>query len=68
MKTTDLLDYSAGALLYPKIGDQVNAGDTIGILHCNDEIQGREVLRMIQDAYSISEAVKEKEELIYEIL
>jgi pyrimidine-nucleoside phosphorylase len=68
MKTTDLLDYSAGALLYPKIGDQVTAGDTIGILHCNDEIQGREVLRMIQDAYSISEAVKEKEELIYEIL
>lgn len=68
MQTTDLLDYSAGALLYPKIGDQVTAGDTIGILHCNDEALGKEVARMVLDAYSISEAVKEKEELIYEIV
>lgn len=68
MKTSDLLDYSSGAILYPKIGDQIKAGDEIGTLHCNDKAQGEEVLKMIREAYKISEAPKDKEALIFEII
>ncbi|MFA6691745.1 MAG: hypothetical protein WCR98_07190, partial [Saccharofermentanales bacterium] len=67
MKTADLLDYSSGAILYPKIGDQIRAGDEIGTLHCKDKAQGEEVLKMIREAYKICEAPKDKEALIYEI-
>lgn len=67
MQTTDRLDYSSGASLYPKIGDQVQAGETIGILHCNDLLQGEQVLKLIQKAYKIGEAKKDKEALIFEI-
>ncbi|MCD8480618.1 MAG: hypothetical protein LRZ88_10670 [Candidatus Cloacimonetes bacterium] len=68
MKTSDSLDYSAGALLYPKIGDTIKAGDQIGILHCNDIIKGEEVVKLIQNAYQIADAEKERESLIFEIV
>ncbi|MCB5267503.1 MAG: thymidine phosphorylase [Candidatus Cloacimonetes bacterium] len=68
MQTSDALDYSAGAMLYPKIGDQIKAGDQIGILHCNDQAQGETVVNMIRDAYQIAESPKEHEKLIYEII
>jgi pyrimidine-nucleoside phosphorylase len=68
MQTSDILDYSAGAMLYPKIGDQIKAGDQIGILHCNDQAQGETVVNLIRDAYQIAESPKEHEKLIYEII
>jgi pyrimidine-nucleoside phosphorylase len=68
MKTSDALDYSAGALLYPKIGDKVLAGGQIGMLHCNDSAKGEEVVKLIQAAYQIAEAEKERESLIYDIV
>ena len=68
MKTSDSLDYGTGALLYPKIGDTIKAGDQIGILHCNDIIKGEEVVKLIQNAYQIADAEKERESLIFEIV
>jgi len=67
MKTTDSLDYTAGALLYPKIGDQIKRGDKIGEVHSSDEALGKEVASLIQGAYSISPIPKESEPLIFEI-
>jgi len=67
MKTSDTLDYSSGALLYPKIGDKINAGDEIGILHSNDRAKGEEVAKLIGNAYHIVEGKKAGEELIYRV-
>ena len=39
MKVSDQIDYGAGALLIPKIGDYVRAGDPLGELLCNDSAQ-----------------------------
>lgn len=68
MKTSDTLDYSSGAILKPKIGSYVQAGEEIGRVHCNDEAKGKEVVEMIYNAYKILEAEKEPEALIYEIM
>lgn len=68
MKTSDTLDYSSGALLKPKIGDQVEAGTEIGIVHANDEALGKEVADMIRKAYSILPEPKAKEKLIFDIM
>jgi len=68
MKTGDTLDYSAGAMLKPKIGDEIKSGDEIGIVHANDEAKGKEVAELIRKAYSISPAPVKREELIFEIM
>ncbi|MDD2229694.1 MAG: thymidine phosphorylase, partial [Candidatus Cloacimonetes bacterium] len=68
MQVTDALDYAAGALLYPKIGDKINKGDKIGEVHAASKIQAEEVAKLIYTAYHINEIPKDKEILIYEII
>lgn len=67
MKVSDSIDYGAGALLIPKIGDQVRAGDPLGELLCNSSTRGEEVARLIRDAYQISPEPVPKEDLILDI-
>ncbi|MDD4687849.1 MAG: thymidine phosphorylase [Candidatus Cloacimonetes bacterium] len=68
MKTSDTLDYAAGAMLKPKIGDYLEAGEYIGELYCNDNSKGSEVADLICKAYTIMPEKKEKEKLIFDIL
>lgn len=64
MKVSDTLDYGAGALLEPKIGDQVSAGQSIGEVLGNDQAAVEEAARLISQAYHIAEFPKAPEELI----
>lgn len=68
IKTDDTLDYASGALLCPKIGDQIKAGDKIGVVYANDLAKGQEVAQLIRDAYKIAEIPASREELIFEII
>ena len=68
MQTSDTLDYSAGALLKPKIGDYVDSGSRIGTVLSNDEDKGKEVAELIRNAYSLIPEQIDKEKLIYDIL
>lgn len=68
MKTGDTLDYSAGAILKPKIGDKIALGDEIGIVHANAKAEGEKVAEMIRDAYTIAPNKVKPEKLIYEII
>jgi pyrimidine-nucleoside phosphorylase len=68
MKTSDSLDYSSGAILQRNIGDRIKKGEKIGEVHANDLNKGKEVATLIANAYKSSEAEKEKEALIYDIL
>jgi pyrimidine-nucleoside phosphorylase len=68
MKTGDTLDYSAGAILKPKIGDKIAPGDEIGIVHANAKAEGEKVAEMIRDAYTIAPNKVKPEKLIYEII
>ena len=68
MKTTDVLDYAAGALLKPKIGSFLEAGEQIGELLCNDEAEGKLVAELICAAYGIAPLEKASEPLIFETM
>ncbi|WP_079476638.1 pyrimidine-nucleoside phosphorylase [Marinococcus halophilus] len=61
----DVLDYSVGIELTKKIGDVVQKGDTIAIMHVNDQ-NSTESAEKISQAFTISEAAVEKPVLIYE--
>jgi pyrimidine-nucleoside phosphorylase len=61
----DVLDYSVGIELTKKIGDPVQKGDTIAIMHVNDQ-NSAESARKISEAFTIAEAAVEKPVLIYE--
>ena len=64
MKLTDTLDYGAGALLIPKVGDFLEAGEPLGEVHANDPAQAEEVARLIRAAYTLSPESVPREDLI----
>ncbi len=67
MKVGDRLDYGAGALLFPKTGDQITAGERIGTVLSNHPGKGEEVAELIRAAYQISPLPVEREPLVFEI-
>ena len=68
MKVEDAIDYASGAILPVKVGDKVEAGDILGLIHSNDEAKGKEVVEIVKSAYGIIDLPKEKEALIYKIV
>ena len=64
-KTLDSsLDYSTGAFLPFKIGDQVNQNEELGKVFCNNEENGRKVAKKIADSYQITKEKIEKPSVI----
>lgn len=68
MQVSDTIDYGAGALLIPKIGDFLEAGEPIGEIHANHTAQAEEVARLVRAAYIITPEPVEKEELILDTI
>lgn len=68
MKVSDTLDYGAGALLLPKVGDRLEPGEPLGEVHCNDLSAGQECARLIKAAYTIGEEPRAKEDIILALL
>ncbi|HPX66733.1 MAG TPA: thymidine phosphorylase [Candidatus Syntrophosphaera sp.] len=64
MKVSDTLDYGAGALLIPKIGDFLEAGEPIGEIHANNPAQAELVARLVRVAYTLSPEPVPREDLI----
>ncbi len=68
MKVADSIDYGAGALLMPKVGDFIEVNEPMGELHCNDLDSGHEVTELIKAAYVLSPDPVSKEELILDTI
>ena len=62
------IDLAVGLELKKKTGDQVKKGDTLAVLHYNDSKNLKEVEQKLLDAFTITEAEKKKNKLIYEII
>ena len=62
------IDLAVGLELNKKIGDQVSKGDTLAILHYNNKKNLEEAKQKLLKAFTITEAEKEKNKLIYEII
>lgn len=59
-----VIDLSAGIVLNKKIGDEVNIGETIAYIHCNDESKGINALEKLKSAYVISNHRVPKRKLV----
>lgn len=59
-----VIDLAVGYVFEKKLGDYVNEGDTIAIIHANDEAKRQESQERFLKAISITEAVADKPVLI----
>lgn len=64
----DKLDLSAGIILKKKVGDFVNEGDTLAVMHFNRENKFEDAKRRFKNAYIISEEKAESKKLIYGVV
>ena len=55
VRIEDVIDPTVGFIAECKIGDQVRAGETIGIVFCADSAKAQEATARIQGSYEISE-------------
>ncbi|NLN14561.1 MAG: pyrimidine-nucleoside phosphorylase [Tissierellia bacterium] len=63
-----VIDLAVGIELFKKVGDRVEAGDTIARIHSNDEAKTEKALERLLKAYTYSEKEVEPSELIYGIV
>ena len=66
-KKEDAIDYSAGITLKKKLGDHVNLGDVLCVLHTNME-QTEESEKVVRSAFFIGAKQPEAVKYIYEII
>lgn len=67
-KAEDSIDPAVGFACEKYIGDEIRAGETLGILFCRNENQAHLISEKLQNAYKISESQPQKMELIREII
>ena len=66
-KKEDPIDYSAGITLKKKIGDHVNLGDVLCVLHTNED-KTIEAEKVVRAAFIFSNKEPEPVKYIYEIV
>ncbi|MDT4895835.1 MAG: pyrimidine-nucleoside phosphorylase [Acidobacteriota bacterium] len=64
----DAIDPGVGYAAERKIGDEVKAGETLGLLYCRDPAQGRMASERIQAAYTIGANSTSAPTLIKEVI
>ncbi|HEX8069650.1 MAG TPA: thymidine phosphorylase [Pyrinomonadaceae bacterium] len=68
VRVEDEIDPAVGFLSDAGIGDQVEAGDALGVLYCRDENQARAAAPRIQRAYQVGDESPPTLELIKEVI
>ena len=67
-KKEDVIDPAVGIILKKKVGDQVEAGDVIAVLHVNDEKNLEAVKKRFMNAVEIGRDKPEERPFIHEIV
>ena len=68
VRIEDKIDPRVGFVAKIKIGDQVRAGDSIGVIFCEDAGRGEAAVARIKAAYEIGEASVEPPQLVKEVI
>ena len=68
VRIEDTVDPTVGFTSELKLGDQVRAGDAIGLVYCADSTAATEAARRIQSAYQIGDAATQLPQLVKEIV
>ncbi len=67
-KKDDVIDYSAGIVLYKKTGEKVTKGEKIAEFHLNDKSRLSQAEKMFLSALTIGDKAPEKQNLIYKVI
>jgi len=59
------IDLSAGLVLHKKVGEMVNAGEPLAVLHTNTQERLAEVINIVTSAYTIGNLKPEPRPLVY---
>ncbi len=62
------IDHAVGIVVERKVGEQVEAGESLCTLYYNDERGLEEAVQMVEDAFHIASAPPEPRSLIYEVI
>ena len=62
------IDHAVGIVVERKVGEQVEAGESLCTLYYNDERGLEEAVQMVEDAFHIASAPPEPRPLIYEVI
>lgn len=62
------IDYGVGIVVERKVGEPVNAGDTLCTLYYNDDSRLDEAVEIVEDAFHIAANPPEMKPLIYEVI
>ncbi len=65
LKKEDGIDHQAGIILKKKTGDYVNKGETLAIMHTNDENRYADAEKVFFDALSFGANAPEKEKTVF---
>jgi thymidine phosphorylase len=68
VRAEDEIDHAIGYECVARLGDQVSAGDTIGILTCRNELQGERAGTKIATAHVLSETRSELPPLVHAVI
>ena len=68
VRVDDKIDPRVGFVAKIKIGDEVRAGDSIGVVFCDDTARGEAAAARIQAAYEIGDSATQAPELIKEVI
>lgn len=69
VRIEDAIDPTVGFMAAAKLGDQVKAGEALGVIFCRDEAKSREAADRIKAAYSVtSDRPAEIPQLIKEVI
>jgi pyrimidine-nucleoside phosphorylase len=68
VRIEDKIDPRVGFVAKTKIGDEVRAGDSIGVVFCDDTARGEAAAARIQAAYEIGDAPVEPPPLVKEVI
>jgi len=68
VRIEDVIDPSVGFVAEVKLGDQVKAGDVIGLVYGSDSSRAQEAATRIRAAYEIEDSAPDQLQLVKEII
>ena len=54
------IDLAVGAVLHKKVGDYVQAGESLATIHADDDARGREAVELLRGCFSLSDEAVER--------
>ena len=67
-KLTDVIDHAVGITVKARLGDKLQAGDPLAVLHYNDESKANTAEPVLLDAFKLGDGAVTPPPLVYEVL